>query len=48
MTTKFKKADYDKTLDLQIKLRDALPPLHSLSAPLSAGFDNYSPWRRYE
>ena len=28
MTRKFKKADYDKTLDLQIKLRDALPPEH--------------------
>lgn len=28
MTKRFKTADYDKTLDLQISLRDALPPDH--------------------
>jgi len=28
MTRKFKTADYDKTLDLQISLRDVLPPDH--------------------
>ena len=28
MTRKFKTADYEKTLDLQISLRDALPPEH--------------------
>ena len=28
MTRKFKTADYDKTLDLQISLREALPPEH--------------------
>lgn len=28
MTRKFKTADYEKTLDLQISLRDALPPNH--------------------
>ena len=28
MTRKFKTADYDKTLDLQINLREALPPEH--------------------
>ena len=28
MSRKFKNADYEKTLDLQIRLRDALPPEH--------------------
>ena len=28
MTRKFKTADYDKTLDVQISLREALPPEH--------------------
>ena len=28
MTRKFKTADYEKTLDLQISLRDVLPPDH--------------------
>jgi hypothetical protein len=28
MTRKFRTADYEKTLDLQITLRDVLPPDH--------------------
>jgi hypothetical protein len=28
MTRRFKTADYEKTLDLQISLRDVLPPDH--------------------